>query len=71
MEKNRIRELRLEMGLTQKELAELTDISRYTIQRAESGRYPISGRVLLKLVSFFHVSLLYLVGESDIRRPQQ
>ena len=64
---SRLRQLRLERHLKQKEMAELFQQSVRAYQYYESGeRYPeFTG--LLALADFFDVSLDYLVGRSEVR----
>lgn len=64
---NRLKELREEKGLTQKDFAETLDISRATIAGYESqGKEPSFDR-LKGFAKFFNVSVDYLVGYSDIK----
>lgn len=64
---NRLKELREEKGLTQKDFAETLDISRATIAGYESqGKEPSFDR-LKEFAKFFNVSVDYLVGYSDVK----
>ncbi len=63
----RLRKLRGEKGLTQKQMADLFDLSLRAYQTYEYGEnYPIFVK-LIALVDYFDVSLDYLVGRSNIR----
>lgn len=55
--KNRVRELRIERGLSQGELASELDVSRQTINSIETGRYVPSLPLALALARFFGVSV--------------
>jgi repressor LexA len=64
----RLKELRLEKGLTQEELSKLSGISFPTISRYENGIRNEPKRSILKtLANFFGVTMDYLSGDSDIR----
>lgn len=62
---NRLKELRKEKKLTQKELAEETDIPYRTLQRWENGESQIKPEKAEKLADFFGVSVGYLLGYDD------
>ena len=63
----RLRRLRMEKGITQKELADRLHISRSTIAGYESlGKEP-DGEKLCALADFFGVSVDYLLGVTDSR----
>ena len=62
---DKIKVLRQEKGLTQKQLAEKLELTKSTISAYEqSVKYP-SVEVLIKLCSLFNVSSDYLLGLSD------
>ena len=62
---NRLKELRKEKKLTQKELAEETDIPYRTLQRWENGETDIKSEKAEKLADYFGVSVGYLLGYDD------
>ena len=62
---NRLKELRKGKKLTQKELAEKTDIPYRTLQRWENGESQIKPDKAQQLADFFGVSVGYLLGYSD------
>lgn len=65
----RLKRLRMEKGITQKELADRLHISRSTIAGYESlGKEP-DGEKLCALADFFGVSVDYLLGSTDSREP--
>ena len=61
---NRIRELREQKGLQQKELAVDIGISQPTVSDWESGR-----KSTMKLSKYFGVSVEYLMGEEPASHP--
>ncbi len=63
----RLKELRLENGLTQKELAKSIEVGRTTISEYESGKIVPKQEGLLKIANYFDVSVDYLTGVSDDR----
>ncbi|MEG2957729.1 MAG: helix-turn-helix transcriptional regulator [Christensenellaceae bacterium] len=57
----RLKELRREKGIKQKELAELLDVSVATICRYERGEREPDNKTLVKLANYFHVPIDYLL----------
>lgn len=54
---NRIRELRENFHLTQKELGTLVGVSRQAINAIETGKYEPSIRLAFRLSKFFNVTV--------------
>ena len=69
---NRIKELRLELRLTQEELAnKITSVKgKSSIANYENGSNLPSDEVKLKMCEIFNCSLDYLMCKSDIRNPE-
>lgn len=65
----RIRLLREELGLTQRELADAIGIDRTAIAKYESGASGAKSEMLEKLATFFGVTTDYLLGRSDTKTP--
>jgi transcriptional regulator with XRE-family HTH domain len=65
----RLRRLREERGLLQKEVADVLGVARGTYANYESGRRVPEAETLGKLAGFFTVSLDYLTGRSEVMRP--
>lgn len=63
---NRIKLLRLERKVTQKDIAEAIGVSPVSVQRFEYGSVRPSLDTLIALADFFDVSIDYLVGRSDV-----
>lgn len=59
---NRLKELRLQAGLTQKQLAEQIGITKSVVSFYELRERTPSPDVLIKLASIFHVTTDYLLG---------
>ena len=68
---NRLKELRKEKKLTQKELAEKTDIPYRTLQRWENGETDIKSDKAQELADFFGVHVPFLLGYSPIRTAEE
>ena len=63
--KERLKELRLEQLLTQRQLGKILNTSNMAISHWESGHSEPSIKQLIALSIFFDVSVDYLVGKSD------
>lgn len=63
----RLRELREDHDITQKQLAEIISVSPRMISFYESGEhFPRDESILFKLADYFHVSTDYLLGYSNV-----
>ena len=69
MKYERIRNLRIDGGYTQKQIAEYLHIKQNTYSQYEIGvlNYPID--VLIQLADFYDVSVDYLLGRTDMKEP--
>ena len=61
----KIRELRIENGLKQKDLAQAVHIAANTLSQFEAGKANPSYDVLIALADYFEVSADYLLGRAD------
>lgn len=66
---SRLRALRRERHLTQEELGEYIRYSDTAIRKWELGQARPNIEVAAELAEFFNVSLDWLVGLTDMRRP--
>lgn len=65
---NRIKQLREERDVKQRELAKLLGIEISAISKLELGRVPLRDEYIIKLARFFNVSTNYLLGiETDTK----
>ena len=65
----RIRDLREDKDLKQKDLAEYLQVHQTTYSDYELGRLNIPVAALHKLADFYGVSVDYLLGRTDVREP--
>ena len=66
----RIRDLREDSDLTQKEVAEYLHIRQNTYSQYENGKRQMSIDVLIALARFYHTSTDYLLGLTDEKSPK-
>ena len=62
---NRLRELRIEKGVSQQEVGELVNMSKMAISHWEKGHSEPSIAQLIALSNYFSVTVDYLVGKTD------
>ena len=65
----RIRELREDNDLYQKDIAKILNISQQQYARYESEENQLSYDDLIKLAKFYNTSIDYLLYETDERKP--
>lgn len=67
----RIRDMRIDRGLTQKEVAKVINVNQNTYSQYEIGvlNYPLD--VVIKLAKFYGTSVDYLVGLTDCPVPYE
>ena len=66
---HRIRELREDNDLLQKNLADYLNCSQVCYSYYETGQRDIPTDVLVKLSYYYHTSVDYLLGVTDTRSP--
>jgi len=64
---NRLCELRKERDVSQADVGKLFKITRQAVQRWEVGKSQPNIFQLIALANYFHVSIDYLVGRSDVK----
>lgn len=62
---SKIRELRLEKGLSQAEFAKKIGTSQRNVSKYENEQLDLSTEILLSICAFFQISADYLLGRSD------
>ena len=66
---NRIKTLREEKKIFQKDLAEFLNVSIPAINYYENEKRAMDTETASKLANYFDVSIDYLLGKSDVRNP--
>ena len=69
MKFKRIRDLREDRDLYQKDIASLLGISQQYYSEYENGNYTITIEHLIKLAKFYNTSVDYILGLTDIKTP--
>ena len=64
----RVRELREDRDLKQRELAEYLDVKQTTYSKYELGKIDIPIEALIKLADYYGVTLDYLVGRDKPKK---
>ena len=67
--KNRLKDLREDDDLKQKEVAEKINIHQTTLSKYELGTIDIPTNVLKSLAHFYNTSIDYILCETDDPRP--
>ena len=65
----RIRDLREDSGLTQKEIADLLHIKQNTYSQYENGLRQLPIDLLIALAKYYKTSTDYILGLTDERKP--
>ena len=65
----RIRDLREDHDLTQKQVAQLLGMSQTGYSKYETGENDVPSAVWDKLAHFYDTSVDYLMGRTDERKP--
>ncbi len=65
----RLRDLREDADLTQKQVGQLLHISQQVYANYELGQRDIPTSVLVDLARLYHCSVDYLLGLTDIKKP--
>ena len=65
----RIKQLREERNLTQKQIADYLSCDQSNYSKFERGIRQIPMRMVIKLVKYFDTSVDYIAGLTDIREP--
>ena len=69
MKYQRIRDLREDADLTQRQVGEAINVPQRTYAYYESGQRMLPPQVLCALADFYHVSVDYLLERTDIKAP--
>ena len=61
--------LRIDNGYTQQQIADYLNVKQNTYSQYEVGTLNYSVDTLMKLADFYHVSVDYLLGRTDVKKP--
>lgn len=65
----RIRDMREDKDLLQKDIAEYIQCTQVSYSYYEIGNRDIPTDVLIKLADYYHTSIDYLLGQTDEKKP--
>lgn len=65
----RLRDLREDLDLTQKEIADFLHVRQNTYSQYENGQRQIPLSQLIALADYYHTSVDYLLGLTDVKSP--
>ena len=63
--KNRVKDLREDYDLTQQQVAEAIGMTQWKYSYIETGTQQLTGDILIKLANLYHVSIDYLLAQTD------
>ena len=66
---DRIRSLRQDNDLTQKQVADMLGVAQTTYSKYELEKRPLPLEYLIALCKYYNVSADYMLGFSNIRKP--
>ncbi|MBR2290151.1 MAG: helix-turn-helix transcriptional regulator [Clostridia bacterium] len=66
---NRLKNLREDNDLTQKELGKLLNMSQTGYNQYEIGKNDIPTKILIKLAEIYHTSIDYILDITDEEKP--
>lgn len=65
----RIRDLREDNELTQKQVGDILNMSRTGYNQYETGKNDIPTKILIKLAELYNTSIDYLLGTTNEKKP--
>lgn len=65
----KLRDIREDKDLLQKDIAKILNVSQQTYSRYETGEISIDKDSLIKLANFYNTSVDYLLDLTDERKP--
>ena len=66
---DRIKEIRIENGFTQKEVAQYLNMEQTHYSRYETGKVKVNVELVKKLALFYNISADYILELTDEKRP--
>ncbi len=65
----RLKDLREDRDLSQKELAKILEMSQTGYSKYETGENDIPTQILIKLADFYNTSIDYILGRTNNQKP--
>lgn len=69
MQLKRIKDLREDKDLKQKEIAKILDMAQTTYSGYETGNRNVPNEVLIQLAEFYNTSTDYILGITNTKKP--
>ena len=69
--RNRVKDLREDHDLTQQQVADAIGITQRKYSYIETGTQQLTGEILIKLANLYHVSIDYLLAQTDNPKRNQ
>lgn len=66
---SRLRDLREDKDLSQKELAQILGMSQTGYSKYETGENDVPTQILMKLADFYHTSVDYILRRTNQTKP--
>lgn len=66
---NRIKDLRIDKDIFQRDIAKILDITQRNYSYIETGKTDVPTDILIKLADFYNTSIDYLLGRTDTIKP--
>ena len=66
---SRIRDLREDKDMTQKQIASILGMSQTGYSKYETGENDVPTAILIQLSRFYKTSIDYILGETNYRKP--
>lgn len=66
---SRLRDLREDKDLSQKELAQILGMSQTGYSKYETGENDVPTQILMKLADFYHTFVDYILGRTNQTKP--
>ena len=69
MQFKNLRAIREDKDIKQKDIARYLNVSQNTYSQYETGVISLTADILIKLSDYYNVSIDYLVGLTDVKKP--
>ena len=69
MHYSRLKDLREDRDLTQKQIAEILGMSQTGYSKYETGENDVPTQILIKLTDYYNTSTDYILGRTNVKTP--